>query len=190
MGRWMERGHSSRAGVAVAVAALAAALLGPAVNAADPDGATVRVIVSYGHAPGAADRGAIKALGGTVHHVYTLIDGIAADVPAKAVAALRRNPNVESVEVDAVVRATEPVVGTQATGDFEYDNAWGVVHIGAKSAHDAGIWGQGVKVAVIDTGIDYVHDQPASLEPPVVDPEFLGNYAGGYDFVNHEAYPM
>ena len=77
-----------------------------------------------------------------------------------------------------------------STGDLEYDNAWGVTHIGSKAAHDAGIRGQGVKVAVIDTGVDYIHDQPPALEPPVVDPEFLNIYKGGYDFVNNDADPM
>ena len=76
------------------------------------------------------------------------------------------------------------------TGDLEYDNAWGVRHIGAYPVHQAGIRGQGVRVAVIDTGIDYIHDRPSAQEPPVVDPEFNGTYQGGYDFVNNDADPM
>ena len=55
--------------------------------------------------------------------------------------------------------------------------------------HLAGNTGQGVKVAVIDTGIDYIHDDPDD-SPYVVDPEFLNNYKGGYDFFNNDDDPM
>ncbi|NBP24203.1 MAG: peptidase S8 [Proteobacteria bacterium] len=38
--------------------------------------------------------------------------------------------------------------------------------------------GTGVRVAVVDTGIDYLH------------PDLAANFAGGYDFVNNDADPM
>ena len=63
------------------------------------------------------------------------------------------------------------------TGDLEYENAWGVEHIGSREVHLAGNTGQGMKVAVIDTGIDYIHDDPDD-EPYVVDPEFLQQLQG------------
>jgi hypothetical protein len=174
------------------VGALVAALVGPpGAGAAGPAGGPlVRAIVLLDRQPGAADRQAVRARGGTVRHTFTLIDGMAVEVPANAIPGLRRNPHVTSVELDATLSTIEPVAASEATGDYEYDNAWGVVHIGSKPVHDAGIRGQGVKVAVIDTGIDYVHDQPPALEPPVVDPEFNASYAGGYDFVNDDADPM
>ncbi|MCH8970337.1 MAG: hypothetical protein IIA66_14620 [Planctomycetes bacterium] len=40
------------------------------------------------------------------------------------------------------------------TGDSELDSGWGVGHIGAGSVHTGGNKGAGVKVAVIDSGID------------------------------------
>ena len=46
-----------------------------------------------------------------------------------------------------------------------------------------------MKLAVIDTGIDYIHDDPDD-DPYVVDPEFLNNYDGGYDFFNNDDDPM
>ena len=111
-------------------------------------------------------------------------------MPAASIPGLRHAKGVKSVEIDGTVTTMEPVTTAASTGDLEYDNAWGVTHIGSKAAHDAGIRGQGVKVAVIDTGVDYIHDQPPALEPPVVDPEFLNIYKGGYDFVNNDADPM
>ncbi len=186
-------GPIGRAGIALVIAALAATLTGAPVLGADPGGGErVKVIVMFREPPGAAEAREIRALGGTVRHVYTLIDGIAAEVPAQALPGLRRNPRVQSVEPDGTLSAIEPagVESTAAEAQYEYDNAWGVGRVGAQAVHEAGIWGQGVKVAVIDTGIDYIHDQPASAEPPVVDPEFLSNYAGGWDFVNNDDDPM
>jgi subtilisin len=187
--RWTHR----RAGVAVLVVAgalIAGALAPAATGAAGPAaGSTVKAIVTFKAKPGAADRTAVRDLGGRVRRTYTLIDGMAIDIPANAIAGLRRNPRVATVEMDATLTTLEPAVHDEATGDLEYDNAWGVTHIGSKAAHDAGVRGQGVKVAVIDTGIDYIHDDPDD-NPYVVDPEFASNYAGGYDFVNNDTDPM
>ncbi|MHC4781374.1 MAG: S8 family peptidase, partial [Planctomycetota bacterium] len=60
----------------------------------------------------------------------------------------------------------------------EFAAAWGVARIDSGSAHGAGNTGGGVKVAIMDTGIDYTH------------PDLDGNYAGGYDFVNDDGDPM
>jgi hypothetical protein len=54
--------------------------------------------------------------------------------------------------------------------------------------HLAGNTGQGIKIAIIDTGIDYIHNDPDDL-PYVVDPEFNHVYKGGYDFYNNDADP-
>jgi VCBS repeat-containing protein len=187
------RGLRSRVVAVLAGGALAAALVGPpGVAAVDPaaGGPLARAIVLLDRQPNAADRQAVRTAGGTVRHAYTLIDAMAVEIPANAIPGLSRNPHVTSVELDATITTLEPLAAAESTGEYEYDNAWGVVHIGAKPVHDAGIWGQGVRVAVIDTGIDYVHDQPPALEPPVVDPEFNASYRGGYDFVNDDTDPM
>jgi subtilisin family serine protease len=189
-------GRAGRFYLGLAVGALATSLVAPATaGAAGPaaaaaTGPAVDAIVTYKQKPGAAEKGAIKALGGKVRHGYTLIDGLAVTLPAKALDKARHGKNVKTVERDATITTLEPVVAAASTGDFEYDNAWGVVHIGSKAVHDAGIRGAGSKVAVIDTGIDYIHDVPNAQEPPVVDPEFLNIYKGGYDFFNHDADPM
>lgn len=74
------------------------------------------------------------------------------------------------VEFDSMVYALEV--------DGELDNSWGVKRIGAGFVHDDGNKGAGVKIAVIDTGIDYKHTDLDS------------NYKGGYDFVNSDNDPM
>ena len=71
------------------------------------------------------------------------------------------------------------------TGDFEYDNAWGVAHIGTKAVHDAGITGPASRSPSSTPG-----STTSTTSRRDVDPEFLGNYKGGYDFFNHDADPM
>jgi subtilisin len=74
---------------------------------------------------------------------------------------LSRRPGVVRIEADAIVRAVD-----------ELTNAWGVERIRADAAHARGVTGEGVKVAVIDSGIDCTH------------PDLAANCAGGYDFAN------
>ncbi|MDQ3129119.1 MAG: Ig-like domain-containing protein, partial [Chloroflexota bacterium] len=124
-----------------------------------------------------------------VRKMLGLVDGLAIELPRARLKGLAAAPHVRSVEIDGTVTILEPAVAAATTGDLEYDNAWGVEHIGAKPVHDAGIRGAGIKVAVIDTGIDYIHDDPDDL-PYVVDPEFNSNYRGGYDFFNNDADPF
>jgi subtilisin len=124
------------------------------------------VIIGFHQPPGPAEHALIQGAKGKVKRTFRLIPAMAAKVPEQAVESLRRHPNVAYVEDDAVVSLIEPLAG-----GIEYNNAWGVTHIGSETAHVAGILGTGVKVAVIDTGIDYTH------------PDLDGNYQGGYDFV-------
>jgi subtilisin family serine protease len=173
----------------VLVVGLLVAALAPPAGAAGPSptpGGLVRAIVTLRPGAGAAVSQLVERSGGRIRDRFHLIDGFALEVPARALDALRASGLVGSVELDARIVAMDHGPNT---GDLEYENAWGVEHIGAPAVHAAGITGTGVKVAVIDTGIDYVHDDPDD-QPYVVDPEFNGNYAGGYDFVNGDDDPM
>ncbi len=164
-----------------------AAAAGGGASAAGAD--RVKAIVRFDAKPGAAATRAVEAAGGTVRKKLGLVNGLAIELPRGRLNALAHAPHVTGVELDARITALEPApVTAAATGDLEYDNAWGVEHIGSKTAHDAGFRGQGVRVAIIDTGIDYIHDDPLDT-PYVVDPEFNAEYRGGYDFVNNDADP-
>lgn len=61
--------------------------------------------------------------------------------------------------------------------DDELIKAWGVERIGAGYVHTTGNTGAGVKIGIIDSGIDYTH------------PDLSANYAGGWDFVNNDDDP-
>ena len=102
-------------------------------------------------------------------------------------AELRKNPLVTYVEEDQVVTTIEPpniamiqksFAIESVTENTEYQDTWGVRHIGSKVAHDKGITGKEIKVAVIDTGIDYRHQ------------DLDANYRGGYDFIFDDDDPM
>ena len=63
------------------------------------------------------------------------------------------------------------------TPDDELLNSWGVEHIGAGLVHASGNEGAGIKIGIIDSGIDYTH------------PELSVNYVGGWDYVNNDNDP-
>ena len=134
--------------------------------AAEP-AASTRVIITFHQPPGASQRMLVRDLGGIVRHSYALVPAVAAELPPGAVAFLRAAPGVAMVEEDQLVEAV----------DAELDDAWGVKHIGAGEVHPTNS-GEGVKVAIIDSGIDYNHS------------DLNGNYAGGYDFVAEDTDPF
>lgn len=133
----------------------------------------VRVLIGFTEMPGSAEEALVKAFGGDISYTYTLIPSIAAELPIQAIEALGRNPKINVIELD--VKAYEVV--------DEYANAWGIERIGERTAHANGYFGenalgQKIKIAVIDSGIDYNH------------PELVKVYAGGKDFVNKDDDPM
>jgi len=128
----------------------------------------VKVLISFTHQPGPAEQALVRRAGGTIKYSYHLVPAIAATVPENAIRGLQANPNVIRVEPDVVGHAV----------DIELDNSWGVKHIGAGGVHDTGNQGAGVKVAIIDSGVDYTH------------PDLNDSYAGGRNFVEPDGDPM
>ncbi|WP_275100943.1 S8 family serine peptidase [Paenibacillus sp. PK3_47] len=123
----------------------------------------------------AAFKLAAARLGAAAGSEFTeVFNGYALTLPGNQVDKLLDLPGVKAVYPDEAVQAApisaEPLAGPSpviASGDL----------IGADSLIDQGITGEGVKVAVLDTGIDYNH-------PLVKD-----RYAGGYDLVDEDDDP-
>jgi len=151
--------------VAMLVLVMTFGLLASTV-AAQPT-AKVKVLIGFSHQPGPSEQALVHRAGGTIKHTYHIVPAIAATVPETAIAGLRANPNVTHVEEDGLVQAV----------DLELDNSWGVKRIGAGTVHGYNK-GTGVRVAIIDTGIDWNH------------PDLGANYKGGHDFVNSDNDPM
>ncbi|MDP2676163.1 MAG: S8 family peptidase [bacterium] len=127
----------------------------------------VNVFIGFAQTPGASEQALVRAFGGEISHSYHLVPAIAASMPELAVKGLLKNPRVAYVEADGTVYAI----------DAELDNTWGVKRIGSGTVHDSGNIGTGVKVAIIDSGIDYFHQ------------DLDGVYAGGEDFVENDGDP-
>ena len=85
----------------------------------------------------------VESMGGkVVVHFTTLSSGIGAQIPAYTAGSVSRIPGVARI---SQVR------------DYERDLSETVPFIGAKALQDLGVTGDGVKVAVIDSGIDFSH---------------------------------
>ncbi|UOR10830.1 S8 family peptidase [Halobacillus amylolyticus] len=106
----------------------------------------------------------IKGAGGKVLHEYKYMNVVHAKLPEQAVKALSNNPNVDYVEKDQQAQAT-----SQTT-------PYGIPQINADDVQAQGTTGNGVKVAILDTGIDASHEDLA--------------VAGGESFVDGEPNPF
>lgn len=150
------RNRSLAAGLTVL---LATALLPAAASTATASpGSERRVIVML--SPGTD----FKPKGKQHRRFDRLINAVALTVPATSINDLRKAPGVIDIFPDMPVKAhTE--VSTRLIGATE-----------ARDQHSA--TGEGVRVAVIDTGVDSTH------------PDLAGRVVGGYDFVNNDADPM
>jgi subtilisin len=95
---------------------------------------------------------------------------------AKEAAALRKNPNVAAVEEDGRMYALDDTARLLVEGQPVVQSETvpqGVAQIKARAAWQVSR-GKGIKVAVLDTGIDYNH------------PDLSVNYRGGVSFVPDE----
>lgn len=108
----------------------------------------------------------VVSVGGEIKCVYRITPAIAAKVPEAAVSKLRSAMGVAYVEPDGEVYALEQTL------------PWGVDRIDAEKIHTLGGKGATIKVAILDTGIDYNH------------PDLDANYKGGHDYVNDDPDPM
>ena len=142
----------------IAAILVLAALSGVLVSGGESD-ETVRVIVTF---KGAVDEKLITGKGGPIDHSFKIIPAIATELTEKDIAALEKSDKVESVEKDVKVSISKKPDSppgkdkgkTPPQPDEEIQ--WGVEDIKADDA-----WytttGSGIKVGIIDTGIDKDH---------------------------------
>jgi subtilisin family serine protease len=119
------------------------------------------------------------------------------DSGARVVARTQIVLNAVFMEVDssklADIARDPAVVSVNPVGNYKTDLEETVPYIGAEALQDAGTTGKGVKVAVLDTGIDYNHvafggagaaayaaNNPAIIEPGTFP---TAKVKGGFDFI-------
>jgi len=130
---------------------------------------TKGVIISF--AKGNYDPGVIEAAGGQILAEFDKMEMVHALVPTSALARLAQDPAIEFIESDGQFEIAE-------ASTSEYEESWALVDIGAESVHSLDYTGRGIRIALLDTGIDYNH------------PELAHSYRGGYDFINNDNDPM
>ncbi|MES5844803.1 MULTISPECIES: S8 family serine peptidase [unclassified Bacillus cereus group] len=122
-----------------------------------------------------------KAPGAKIKEVYnTLFSGFSISVPGDQITALASLPEVKAVYPNLTYKLHEtsksttneeaPNIGGPTIGATE---AWNLKDPSGKPLN-----GKGMKVAIIDSGVDYTH------------PDLKANYIGGYDTVDEDNDPM
>ncbi|GAC41118.1 S8 family serine peptidase [Paenibacillus popilliae] len=121
-------------------------------------------------------RSALKPLQASIRYEFRhVFNGFSVRIPANKVDDLLTIPGVKAVYPNAEFQAASN--GTSADGD----SAWmhkSAYSIGANDLWDRGYEGAGIKVGVLDSGVDYHH------------PSLKGALKGGYDFVDNDDDPM
>jgi len=91
------------------------------------------------------------------------------NIPDDVVEKIRNLPYIKSIapnrKISACLHESVPIIGA--------DDVWRLYDENGNN-----VTGKGIKIAIIDTGVDYTH------------PDLKDNYKGGYDFVNNDADPM
>ncbi|MFF2876564.1 S8 family serine peptidase [Gottfriedia sp. NPDC057991] len=121
------------------------------------------------------------------------LNGFSMELPANKVKSLLKSKAVKAVWPNNVIQVEPPKAaeGTQDTNKVATE-----VFPGINKLHDEGITGKGIKVGVIDTGLDYNHPDltdaykgyraQSGVDPKSINP----NSVKGWDFVDNDADPM
>jgi hypothetical protein len=139
--------------LSAAVCAVLAAVSVAAIAAPE----STRVIVAFKPGAGPAARAAVAAAGGNVALEIAGMNAMAVNVPARAVAGLARNPNVEYVEEDV---KRYPLALTSASTGTPYQLGqlvpYGIRMVQADLLPDS--YGSNRMVCIIDSGVDKTHE--------------------------------
>ncbi|WP_410891415.1 S8 family serine peptidase [Neobacillus sp. 204] len=107
-------------------------------------------------------------------------NGVALEVPANKIEEIMKSSVVQAIFSNSTIKA-EPPSAEDATPSSDPQGlgmAAELNFLNINKLHNEGYTGKGVKVAVLDTGVDYNH------------PDIKAAFKGGYDFIDNDSDPM
>ncbi|WP_045515054.1 S8 family serine peptidase [Neobacillus niacini] len=117
-----------------------------------------------------------KKTGHKITSTYkTVYNGVAMKLPANQVEQLLQSEVVKAVYKDVEFKVDPIAMGEKAAPGTSVES---LPYLKIDQLHNEGITGKGIKVGVLDTGIDYNH------------PDLKDAYKGGYDLVDQDNDPM
>ncbi|XZF76546.1 S8 family serine peptidase [Bacillus sp. AL-1R] len=121
------------------------------------------------------------------------LNGVAIDLPANKVKSLLNSKTVKAVWPNNVIQVEPEKIKSVVNSTQKMETE---VFPGVSKLHAEGYTGKGIKVGVIDTGIDYNHPDltdaykgyraQTGVDPKTIDPSSVK----GWDFVDNDADPM
>jgi serine protease AprX len=122
----------------------------------------------------------VRAHGGRTKYNYNLVDALSAKLPAGEIEELSKSEDIENIYFDEIL-----TIPPQPPGESGIKLDVSASAIGADYAWNTlGYTGSGIKVAVLDTGINYSHSDLGGG----IGPSF--KVLGGYDFYNGDSVPL
>jgi minor extracellular serine protease Vpr len=103
-----------------------------------------------------------------------VLNGMEISLPANKIPELAKLPHVKAIYENK--HYTVPDIQAEKSPQLKYDTA-PLIQIGVLDMWKAGLNGKGLKVGVIDTGVDYLH------------PDLKAAYKGGYDSYDNDKDP-
>ncbi|MGA5690180.1 S8 family serine peptidase [Cytobacillus pseudoceanisediminis] len=111
-----------------------------------------------------------------IKHTYkNALNGAAVTLPANEIQNLLESEVVKAVYSELEVKLEPPKSNEEEGSATKVDS---IPFLNIDKLHKEGFTGKGIKVGVIDTGVDYNH------------PDLKAAYKGGYDFVDNDDDPM
>lgn len=139
----------------------------------------IPVIIGYKDAPSARNASMLPG------HDAELIDpdifAVAMDISEAEINNLQADTRVRYIENNAMFTNAPDIPAGELINSRTPDTLkepWNIRQIHADEVHARNIDGRGVRVAILDTGMDYTH------------PDLKGVYAGGYNYIDNTADPL